>query len=90
MYLTSLDWTIVSVVMVSITLLAFWTKRYTQSVADFLSANRCAGRYLLTMAAGMSSLAVVSSVAAFEMFPVWKSRSELFMGQRSAVHGRRL
>jgi SSS family solute:Na+ symporter len=54
--------------MVSITILAFWTKRYTQSVADFLSANRCAGRYLLTMAAGMSSLAVVSSVAAFEMY----------------------
>jgi len=35
---------------------AIYTRRYTRSVADFLSANRCAGRYLLTVAGGIASL----------------------------------
>jgi len=77
MNMTGLDWAIVVVVMGGIAVLAFWTKKYTRSVADFLAANRCAGRYLMTVAAGMSTLAVVNSVAAFEMYykagfsPMW-------------------
>ena len=81
MNLTVLDWSIVIVVMAVITTFAIWSRKYTKSVADFLAANRCAGRYLMTVAAGMSTLAVVSAVAAFEMYyragfsPLWWAMS---------------
>ena len=48
--------------------LAWYTRRFTRSVADFLSANRCAGRYLLTIADGMAGLGAVSIVASWEQF----------------------
>ncbi|MFH1615829.1 MAG: sodium:solute symporter [Planctomycetota bacterium] len=63
-----LDWTVVLIVIVSLIALAIWSKKYTQSVADFLAANRCGGRYLMTVAHGMSALAVVNTVARFEMY----------------------
>ena len=50
-----------------ITAVAISTKQYMLSVADFLSANRCAGKYLLGVADGMSGLGAISIVAVFEM-----------------------
>lgn len=44
------------------------TRRYNNSVADFLAANRCAGRYLLCVAGGMGNLGAVSIVAYFELY----------------------
>ncbi|MFH1616010.1 MAG: sodium:solute symporter [Planctomycetota bacterium] len=83
MNLNTYDWLIVLVVVVGVTALALYTKQYMRSVADFLAANRCAGRYLMTMASGMSTFALVSMVAAFEMYynagfsPMWWSMSTL-------------
>ena len=48
--------------------LAWYTRRYTRSVADFLSANRCAGRYLLTIADGIAGVGAISIVASWEQF----------------------
>ena len=62
------DWCIVGAVMAIATGLAIYTKRYTRSVADFLAANRCAGRYLLTIAIGEVAASAVATVAYFEMF----------------------
>ncbi len=62
------DWAIVSGMVVFIFGVAISTKKYTQSVADFLAANRCAGRYLLCIAEGMSGLGAVSIVAYFELY----------------------
>jgi len=93
MNLTVLDWTIVAAVMGAITVLAMWTRKYTRSVADFLAANRCAGRYLMTVAAGMSTLAVVNSVAAFEMYynsgfpPLWWAISQVPLNIILAMSG---
>jgi Na+/proline symporter len=50
-----------------ITATAVSTKKYMRSVADFLSANRCAGKYLLGVADGVSGLGAVSIIAIFEM-----------------------
>ena len=50
-----------------ITAVALSTRKYMQSVADFLSASRCAGKYLLGVADGMSGLGAISIVAVFEM-----------------------
>ncbi len=42
-------------------------KSYTRSVADFLAANRCAGRYLLTVADGVSGVGAITVIATFEL-----------------------
>ncbi len=42
--------------------------RLTKSVADFLAANRSAGRYMLTLAEGAAGLGAISLVAKFELY----------------------
>lgn len=75
-----IDWTIVLAVLAGTTAMAIYTKRFTRSVADFLVANRCAGRYLLSISEGMSSLGAISVIAIFEMYysagftPAWWSK----------------
>lgn len=63
-----LDWSILSLIVLVIIGIALFTTRYTRSVSDFLSASRCAGRYMLTMAEGMSALSAVAFVAFFERY----------------------
>ena len=63
-----IDWTIVICLFVFFATMAYRTKKYTNSVSNFLAANRCAGRYLLTMSMGMSGLGAISIVAIFEKF----------------------
>jgi SSS family solute:Na+ symporter len=63
-----IDWTIVAVVTAFVTFLAWGTKKYTKSVADFLSANRCAGKYLLGIADGISGLGAISIIAYFQEY----------------------
>lgn len=61
------DWTIVAVAVVALRLMSLSTKRYMKGVADFLSANRSAGRYLLTIATQMGSIGVVTFIGGFEV-----------------------
>ncbi len=62
-----IDWGIMGALAGTICVVAFGTRKYTQSVADFLSANRCAGKYLLGVADGIAGLGAVTVVAQFEM-----------------------
>jgi SSS family solute:Na+ symporter len=68
MNLTTLDWWIVGIFLVVLLGLAVYTRRYTRSVSDYLAANRCAGRYLLTMGGGIAVFGAMSIVANFEKF----------------------
>ncbi len=63
-----IDWLIVVGLLAVIIAAALYTRSLMQSVADFLAANRCAGRYMLCVAGGMSGLGAVSIVAMFEMY----------------------
>ena len=63
-----IDWTIVLAMLTFIVIVAVSTKKHTQSVADSLAANRCAGRYLLCVAGGIAGMGAISIVAKFEMF----------------------
>jgi SSS family solute:Na+ symporter len=65
--LTWIDWAILIALIGFITTVALSTKKYMQSVSDFLSASRCAGKYLLGVADGISGLGAVSIIALFEM-----------------------
>lgn len=62
-----IDYTIAFGVVAGVTILALWTRRFTKSVADFLAANRCAGKYLLAVGDGMAGLGAISIVAQFQM-----------------------
>ena len=72
-----IDWLILLVFISSISYMAWRTKRYARSVADFLAANRCAGRYIIAVGDGMAGFGPITMVAYFQMFyeggftPLW-------------------
>ncbi len=68
MNLHSVDWLIVFGTLLSFMVLAWYTKRYMRSVADFLAANRCGGRYMLGVAEGAATMGAISIIAQFEIF----------------------
>src|SRR3989339_2229554 len=63
-----IDWGIVLIFLVAMVSLALSCKKYTKSVADFLAANRCAGRYLLAVSGDASSLGAISVLAWYELY----------------------
>lgn len=68
MALGLLDWCILAGSLIFFMAMAWVTKRYTHSVADFLAANRCGGRYMLGVAEGVATLGAISIIAQFEVF----------------------
>ncbi|MEM6457815.1 MAG: sodium:solute symporter [Planctomycetota bacterium] len=68
MNLHPLDYLIILASLSVVLAMAWYTRRYTRSVADFLSANRCAGRYLLTVASSAAGFGTITIVAQWEQF----------------------
>ncbi|NIM00571.1 MAG: sodium:solute symporter [Acidobacteria bacterium] len=62
-----LDWTIVAGLLVVVVWGALTSRRHMQSVADYLAANRSAGRYLLTLSNGLAGVGAITIVANLEM-----------------------
>ncbi|MCW3060975.1 MAG: sodium:solute symporter, partial [Capsulimonas sp.] len=68
MNLSWIDWTIVVVSLILIRAVSWSTRSLMRGVADFLSANRLAGRYLLTISGEVGGFGVISMVAGFQAF----------------------
>ena len=68
MIMSTLDWLVVCVPVVLVALVALRTRKYTRSVADFMAAIRCAGRYLVATAQGEASYGAANVIAQFELF----------------------
>jgi len=62
-----IDWSIVVAILAFMIGGVYVSKRYMQSVADFLSAGRTAGRYLVSVAEGVAGLGAITVIAEFEM-----------------------
>ena len=62
------DWSIVGGLLVVLVYAAYGTKKYTRSVADFLAANRCGGRYVLGVAEGIAQYGAITVVMYFEAY----------------------
>lgn len=62
------DWGIVGMVVGLFLLIAYTGKRYTRDVASYLAANRCAGRYLLTIGEGAAGLGLITIIGMWEMY----------------------
>jgi solute:Na+ symporter, SSS family len=67
MNLQPLDWALVAGLLLVLTASAIYTNRYANSVSSFLTANRCAGRYLISVAFNMAQLGVITLVWYFQV-----------------------
>ncbi len=63
-----IDWSIVAALAVFLAITGYRCNKYTRNVADFLAANRCAGRYILGLSEGAAGVGAISFIAAFEMY----------------------
>lgn len=63
--MTLLDWSIVGLMVIMVIVIAIYARKYMNTVADFLVADRLAGRYLLTVSGGFYG--AISLVAIWEM-----------------------
>jgi SSS family solute:Na+ symporter len=63
----TVDWILVAATMALVLGVATYTRRFVRSVADFLAAGRCAGRYLLGNARGESDSGLANTMAKFEI-----------------------
>jgi SSS family solute:Na+ symporter len=66
--LTWIDW---AVVVIAFSLMLYGVmlgKKFMHNVADFLAAGRSAGRYLISVAMGMSMLGAITIVGEFQIF----------------------
>ena len=61
-----IDYAVVLIPFTVVLLISWHTRRYMKSVADFMSASRCGGRYLLATAVGEAGMGAISAVAIFE------------------------
>ena len=66
MNLAPIDWFFVATLLVVLTSAAIYTQRFAGSVSGFLAANRCAGRYLISVAFNMAQLGVITLVWYFQ------------------------
>jgi len=67
MNMAPVDWGILLVVLGALVGGVLLSRGYMRSVADFLAAGRTAGRYLISMAAGIAGLGAISIVGLLEM-----------------------
>ncbi|MFI4912233.1 MAG: sodium:solute symporter [Sedimentisphaeraceae bacterium JB056] len=63
-----IDWLIVASIFIALAMIGIKTQRYVKGVSGFLAADRCAGRYLLTLADGMAALGAIGFVATFQQY----------------------
>jgi len=66
--LSLLDWAIVVATFALMVYGVIFSKKFMQSVADFLAAGRTAGRYIISVAMGMAMLGAISVVGEFQLF----------------------
>ena len=68
MNLTALDIAIIAIPLGIVLFVSIYLQRYMKSVADFLAASRCAGRYLICTAGAETGASVMAMIIALETF----------------------
>jgi SSS family solute:Na+ symporter len=67
MNLSFFEWCIVGGMLLFMAVMAYRARKLTQGVADFLAANRCAGRYILSVSENMAGVGAITVLAIFEV-----------------------
>jgi solute:Na+ symporter, SSS family len=63
-----IDWLIVLCPLLLVAYIGIKTQKHIKGVADFLSAGRVAGRYVVAVASGEAAMGLISLVAMFEIY----------------------
>lgn len=93
MNMTFIDWTIVATVISLLAIVILATKKYVQSVADYVAAGRCAGRYLISVSGEMAGFGAVAIIIQFQIYyeagftAQWWQFATLFMQAMVAMSG---
>ena len=66
--LSWIDWTIVVVALTIVLAVGLRARRYVRSVADFLTAGRVAGRFVVAVSSGEAGMGLISLVAVYESY----------------------
>ena len=83
-----LDWAIMTVPLAIVLAISWRTQRHMRSVADFLTAGRAAGRYLLGTSVGAASFGAITAVMLFEIMcraGLTVTWWEIVLGQYGAI-----
>lgn len=62
-----IDWSIVVGLVALLTAGALFTRRYAKSVSGFLAADRCGGRYMISVANGVSGVGLITVMYFFQI-----------------------
>jgi SSS family solute:Na+ symporter len=62
------DWLLVMIPIVVVTWIGLRAQHYVHGVADFLSAGRVAGRYVLSVSSGMASMGLITLLGFMELY----------------------
>ena len=62
-----IDWTIVASMFTFLIIISLVAAKYNRSIADFLVANRCARRYLLTISLSTALTGTLTMVGTWEI-----------------------
>ncbi len=62
-----LDWILVVSLLCGLIIYAIYTRTLSTSVTDFLAANRCGGRYMISVSNGMAGLCIISMMYFFQI-----------------------
>ncbi len=68
MNLQLVDWVIIGSLLALLIAITLGSRHHMKSVADFLAAGRCAGRYLICVSEGAAGLGAITLVAFWEMY----------------------
>lgn len=63
-----IDWLIVIIPLIVVIIVGLRTQKYVKGVADFLTAGRVAGRYVLCVATAEAGMGLISLVAMYESY----------------------
>ena len=63
-----IDWLIVAIPLIVVFMIAIKAQKYVKGVADFLTAGRVAGRYVVAVAGAEAGMGLISLVAIFEVY----------------------
>ena len=62
----AIDWAQVIGLIILLVAVLIYCQKFVKSSADFIAANRCAGRYLLCITSGIAGIGAISIIANFE------------------------
>ena len=63
-----IDWVLLAIPLGVVLYIGLKSQKYVRGVADFLTAGRVGGRYVVSVASGEAAMGLISAIAIMEMY----------------------